>query len=171
MSEVATESTNRQKCHWQADKANKPVDDKTNKMTLRLAKTQISLDIRPVRSESSLSEWRKIGSLATYWVHSEKSDQTRRMPRLIRVFAGRPVILLVLSRGGSNEPQQKRRLNLERPANARGVSYKLLLSFTQLHYQRLKPREWHSADFRMSNNIVPEWSQFIMLSSAYCISL
>ena len=30
-----------------------PPDDKTNKMTVRLAKTQISLGIRPVKSESS----------------------------------------------------------------------------------------------------------------------
>ena len=53
------------------------------------AKTQISLDIHPVRSESSLSAWRKLGSLATHWAHSKGSDQTGRMPRLIWVFAGR----------------------------------------------------------------------------------
>ena len=41
--------------------------------------------------------WRSIGSLATHWAHSEDSDQTGRMPRLIWVFAGRTVILLVLS--------------------------------------------------------------------------
>ena len=44
--------------------------------------------IRPVWSESSLSAWRKLGSLATHWVHSEGSDQTGRMPKLIWVFAG-----------------------------------------------------------------------------------
>ena len=55
---------------------------------VRLAKTQISLGIRPVWSESSLSAWRMLGSLATHWVHSEDSDQTGRMPRLIWVFAG-----------------------------------------------------------------------------------
>ena len=38
--------------------------------------------------QSSLSAWRKLGSLATYWAHSEDSDQTGRMPRLIWVFAG-----------------------------------------------------------------------------------
>ena len=38
-----------------------------------------------VHSEDS----RKLGSLATHWAHSEESDQTGRMPRLIRVFAGR----------------------------------------------------------------------------------
>ena len=32
--------------------------------------------------------WRKLGSLATHWAHSEDSDQTGRMPRLIWVFAG-----------------------------------------------------------------------------------
>ena len=46
-------------------------------MTVRPAKTQISLGIRPVKSESSLSAWRKFGSLATHWAHSKDSDQTR----------------------------------------------------------------------------------------------
>ena len=68
--------------------------DKTNKMTVRPAKNQISLGIRSVWSESSLSEWRKLVSLATHWAHSEDSDP----PRLIWVFAGRTFILLVLSR-------------------------------------------------------------------------
>ena len=65
------------------------------------AKTQISLGIHPVWSESSLSAWRKLGSLATHWTYSKDSDQTGQMPRLIWVFAGRTVILLVLSWGGS----------------------------------------------------------------------
>ena len=51
--------------------------------------------------QSLLSAWRKLGSLATHWAHSEDSDQTRRMPRLIRVFAGRTATLLVLSCRGS----------------------------------------------------------------------
>ena len=50
---------------------------------------------------SLLSAWRKLGSLAIHWVHSEDSDQTGRVPGLIWVFAGRHVILLVLSWGGS----------------------------------------------------------------------
>ena len=33
-------------------------------------KTQINLDIHPVQSQSSLSARRKLGSLATHWVHS-----------------------------------------------------------------------------------------------------
>ena len=67
--------------------------DKTNKMAVRPAKTQISLDIRQVWSESSLSAWRNLVSLA----HSEDSYHTGRMPRLIWVFAGHTLILLVLS--------------------------------------------------------------------------
>ena len=78
-----------------------PPHDKTNKMIVRPAKTQINLGIRPVWSESSLSTWIRLGSLATHWAHSEDSDQTGRMPRLIWVFAGRKAILLVLSWGGS----------------------------------------------------------------------
>ena len=65
-----------------------PRYDKTNKVSVRPVKTQISLGIRPVRSESSQSAWRNIRSLATHWAHSEDSDQTGRMPRLIWVFAG-----------------------------------------------------------------------------------
>ena len=74
---------------------------KPTKWHVRPAKTQISLGIRPVWSESSLSAWRMLGSLATHWAHSEDSDQTGQMPRLIWVFAGRTIILLVLSWGGS----------------------------------------------------------------------
>ena len=81
---------------------NEPPHDKTNNVVVRPAKTQISLGILPVWSESSLSAWRNLGSLATHCAHSEDSDQTGRMPRLTWVFAGRTVILLVLSCGGSN---------------------------------------------------------------------
>ena len=77
-----------------------PQHDKTNKMSVRPAKTQISLGICPVWSESSLSP-RNLGCLATHWAHSEDSDQTGQMPRLIWVFAGRTLILSVLSCHGS----------------------------------------------------------------------
>ena len=75
---------------------------KTNKMSVRPAKTQISLGIQPVWSMSSLSAWRNLGSLATQWARREDSDQTGRMPRLIWFFARRTPILLVLSCGGSH---------------------------------------------------------------------
>ena len=76
---------------------NEPPHDKTNKMAVPPAKTQISLGIRPVWSESLLSAWRNLGPLTTQWAHSEDSDHTGRMPRLIWVFAGRTLTLLVLS--------------------------------------------------------------------------
>ena len=66
-----------------------PPHDKTNNVVVRPAKTQISLGIRPVWSEFSLSAWRMLGPLATHWAHNKDSDQTGRMPRLIWVFAGR----------------------------------------------------------------------------------
>ena len=78
-----------------------PLHVKTNNVVVCPAKTQISLVIHPVWSESSLSARRGTGSLAVHWAHSEDSDQTGRMPRLIWVLAGRTVIVCVLSRGGS----------------------------------------------------------------------
>ena len=57
-----------------------PRHDKTKTMSVRIS---------PIWSESSLSAWRKLGSLATHWAHSEDCDQIGRMPRLIWVFAGR----------------------------------------------------------------------------------
>ena len=44
---------------------------KPTKWHVRPANTQISLGIRPVWSEFSLSAWRKTGSLATQWAQSE----------------------------------------------------------------------------------------------------
>ena len=70
---------------------------KPTKRHVRPAKNQISLDIRPVWSESSLSAWRNSGSLASHWAHTEPSDQTVQMHMLILVLAG-----LVLSCCGSN---------------------------------------------------------------------
>ena len=74
---------------------------KPTKWHVRPSKTQTSMGIRPVLSESSLPAWRNIRSSDTHWAHCEDSDKTGRMPRLIWVFAGRTVIVLVLSRGGS----------------------------------------------------------------------
>ena len=80
---------------------NEPRHEKTNKLSVCPAKTQMSLGIRPVWSESSLSAWGNLWSLAVHWTHSDDSDQTGRMPRLIWVFAGCTLILLVLSCRGS----------------------------------------------------------------------
>ena len=61
---------------------------KPTKWPLCPAKTQISLGICPVWSESSLSTWRSIGSSVIHWAHCKDSDQTGWMSRLIWVFAG-----------------------------------------------------------------------------------
>ena len=70
-------------------------------MSVRPAKTQISLGIRPVWSESSLCAQWVAKDPSFLHADSKDSDQTGRMPRLIWVFAGRTLTLLVLSCRGS----------------------------------------------------------------------
>ena len=67
----------------------KPPHDKTNNMTMHPAKTQISLGIHPVWSETSLCTQWVAKDPSFLHLDSEDSDQTGRMPRLIWVFAGR----------------------------------------------------------------------------------
>ena len=57
-----------------------------------------------IRSDQSLCclHEESLDPLATHWAHSEDSDQTGGMPSLIWVFAGRTLILLVLSCRGSS---------------------------------------------------------------------
>ena len=62
---------------------------KPTKWPVRPVKTQISLGIRPVWSEPSLCALRVAKDPTPLQADSEDSDQTRRMPRLIWVFAGR----------------------------------------------------------------------------------
>ena len=74
---------------------------KPTKWSVRPAKTQISLGIRPVWSESSLCAQWVDQDLSFLHANREDSDQTGQPPRLIRAFAGRTCHLLVLSWGGS----------------------------------------------------------------------
>ena len=60
-----------------------PTHDKTNKMTVLPAKTQISLGTRPVWSESSLCAQWVVKDPSFLHADSEDYDQTGRMPRLI----------------------------------------------------------------------------------------
>ena len=55
---------------------------KPTKLHVHPVKTQISLGIRPVWSEYSLSAWRKPGSFATYWadVQADLSRRWTHMP-------------------------------------------------------------------------------------------
>ena len=71
------------------------------KRLVRRAKTQISLGIRPVWSEFSMSTWRNFLSLATHWVHSEDPDQTCGCPGWPESLLSACVILLGLSCTGS----------------------------------------------------------------------
>ena len=60
-----------------------PPRDKTNKVSVRPAKTQISLGIRQVWSESSQCTQWVAKDPSFLHADSEDSDQSRRMPRLI----------------------------------------------------------------------------------------
>ena len=62
---------------------------KPKQMTVRPEKTQISLGIRPVWSESSLCAQWVVKDPSFLYADSEDPDQTGRMPRRIWVFAGR----------------------------------------------------------------------------------
>ena len=70
-------------------------------MTVCPAKTQISLGICPVWSESSLCAQWVAKDRSSLCADSEDPAQTGWLPRLIWVFAGRTVILFVLSCRGS----------------------------------------------------------------------
>ena len=140
-----------------------PQHDKTNKMSVHPAKTQISLGIRPVWSESSLSAWRKLGSLVTHWVHSEDSDQTGRMPKLIWVFAGGTLILLVLSCHGSYEYCSSHGvwvLDLTTRLDTR-VEVDGSTKFEPPHVKTNK-RTVHPAKTQISLGIRPVWSESLL---------
>ena len=83
-----------------SDNTYEPRHDKTNEVSVRPAKTQISLAIRPVWSVLLCAQW-VAKDPSFLHTDSEDSDQTGWMPRLIWVFAGNTTTLLVLSWGGS----------------------------------------------------------------------
>ena len=74
---------------FDGDKTFEPGHDKTNKMSVCQGKTQISLGICPVWSESSLCTQSVAEDPMLLHADSKDSDQTGRMPRLIWVFAER----------------------------------------------------------------------------------
>ena len=90
--------------------------NKTTKWPVRPAKTWISLGICPVWLESLLCTHWVANDLRFLHVHSEDSDQTGQMHKLIRVYARLHVILLVLSCAAShfNDPSVQR-LDFIRP--------------------------------------------------------
>ena len=94
MSKVRVETFCCVKNIWATSRQNQQTD-------LHPEKTQISLGICPVWSETSLCAQWVAKDPSILRADSEDSDQTGRMPRLIRVFTGRTVILLILSWGSS----------------------------------------------------------------------
>ena len=153
-----------------------PPHDKTNKMTVRPAKTQISLLIRlggcPGWSESQISLLIRPGgcpgwsesSLCAKWLakdprflhaDSEDSDQTGRMPRLIWVFAGRTVILLVLSWDGSFYTVMCQQFS--------NILY-VVNCIEQVNRLMTKPTKWHvrPAKSQISLGIRTVWSVLVV---------
>ena len=88
-------------CDQYATNIIEPPHDKTNKMACAPSDPPSLIRVFAVRMK-------KAGIFTYPWAHSEDSDQTGRMPRLIWVFAGRTVILFVLSWGGSYEPRHEK---------------------------------------------------------------
>ena len=82
---------------------NEPSHDKTNKMIVPPVKTRISLGFCPVWSESSLSAWRKLGSLAAHWKQAKMLVRLDGCPGWSESLLG-TVILLVFSWDGSLMP-------------------------------------------------------------------
>ena len=74
---------------------------KPTKWHVRPAKTQISLGICQVWSESSWSAWWKLGSLATYWAPAKTLIRLGGCPGWSQSSLGAHATLLVLSWGGS----------------------------------------------------------------------
>ena len=145
------------------------LETKPTKWHVRPAKTQISLCTHPVWSESSLSAGRNLGPLATYWAHSKDSDQTGRIPRLIWVFAGRTVILLVLSLGGSVIDLCSVSLRFHK---FQTFTSNPSADQSQMRCNTTKPTEWHVGPGKahISLGIHPFQSDFLCALSGYVSS-
>ena len=94
-------------------------------MSVRAAKTQISLGIHQVWSESLLCAQWVAKDPSFLHADSKDSEQTGHPPRLIWVFAGRTLILLVLSCRGSYMVKKKKK---------KWILFKL--KTTEVHSQR-----------------------------------
>ena len=98
-------------------KSFEPPRDKINKMICAPTKTQISLGICLVWSESSPCALRIAKGPMFLHADSEDSDQTGRMPRLIWTIDGRTghfvdfVMLRLIWYGGQNTPKKAPPLN------------------------------------------------------------
>ena len=136
---------------------------KPTKWHVRPAKTQISLGIRPVWSESSMYAWRKLGSLATHWVHSEDSDQTSAQSDLSLCWVHSHFVSFVMRRlrfylaswlkdaiwAASSEfgtyrlcEQRRFRLACASPQSRQNLRYSLIQAVSQEESSDRKPDPW-----------------------------
>ena len=112
------------------------------------AKTQISLGIHPAWSESSVCAQWVAKDPRFLHADSEDSDQTGRIRRLIRVFTGCIVTLLVLSCCGFMDIGQR-------------VPQKTIFKgFYHMSRNMTKPTKWlRPAKTQISLGIHPVWSE------------
>ena len=137
-----------------------PPHDKPTKWHVRPVKTQISLGIRPVWSESSLSAWRKLGSLATHWKHSEDwSDWADAQADLSLRWAymtfcwfchdGAPLISLDSTSPSGRTACLYQKVCIKILLFIKGLAYKTFISYNKLE----SPPELCTKHFKVSN----EW--------------
>ena len=118
---------------------------KPTKWSVRPAKTQISLGIRPVWSESSLCAQWVAEDPSFLHVNSKDSDQTGRMLRLIRVFTGRTGHFIL----------------------SWGCSFTTMICTSRIHSisefihfaQMTKPTKWHVRPAKTQISPAPGWSE------------
>ena len=142
------------------------------------------MSVCPAKTQSlpsSLSAWRKLGSLATNWAHSKDSDQTGRMPRLTWVFAGRTLTLLVLSCCGSfyyNKVSEKQ-VGMTKPTkwSVRPAKIQISLGIRPVWSESLLCAQWVAKDpsfphadredlIRLGG--CPGWSKSLVGAQSFC---
>ena len=128
-------------------------------MNVRTAKTQISLGIRPVWSESSLCAQWVAKDPSFLHADSEDPDQTGWMPRLIWVFAGRTTTLLVLSCRGSIISTSLFTKHLLQPSVFYTVFHTLVKAFARTYeiFKSTRALKWWGFE-RIRNLVKPRWS-------------
>ena len=130
---------------------------KPTKWPVHSTKTQISLGICPIWLECSLSAWRNIAPLTTYWAHSKDSDHTGRMPMLI-CLCWAHIFLLVLSCGGSYHLSVLKlcKFCLNHRLSVRHVTFNMdadqpAYPHSLISICYLLPRQYHSSSFYTPN--------------------
>ena len=132
---------------------------KRTKLSLRPVKTQISLGIHPVWSESLLSAWRNIGSSVTHWAHCKDwSDWVDAQADLSLRWVHRPFSWFVMRRLKCQKHEAKPTTNNLQTCEQ--IEFSTKFSFFSYNYStrsdslaamwmswqlshKLKSRKWH----------------------------